>query len=56
MGAVLDLLPPYKLYCPQCSKRYVTAEWKKSPRCRQCNIELRPVTPPKKVASKAQTA
>ncbi len=27
--------------CPSCGKRYVVAEWKHNPKCRQCGAELR---------------
>jgi len=27
--------------CPSCGKRYVVADWKQNPKCRQCGAELR---------------
>jgi DNA-directed RNA polymerase subunit RPC12/RpoP len=27
--------------CPGCGKRYVVADWKQDPKCRQCGAELR---------------
>jgi ribosomal protein L37AE/L43A len=56
MGAVPEMLPPHKMSCPRCGKHYVVAEWKQSPKCRQCNIELRAGAYPDKVPAKAQTA
>ena len=26
--------------CPSCGKRYIVAEWKQNPRCRQCGADL----------------
>jgi len=30
-----------RCWCPNCGKRYVVAEWKQNPKCRQCGAELR---------------
>lgn len=37
-----DWLLVQRYECPNCGKRYAVADWKRSPKCRQCGTDLRP--------------